>query len=263
VVFDQGKPEESEEGGSVFDIYSGDKLLPMKKWIPLAKGEEARPGQALLTFKTGAINMSRLKAGDKVWRNKDPALDSALRLGLESNREKRLEVSVKVDGAEDEVLTIALSVELAGEENSLLKYVGYGKTSSVLVAAETRPLSVVDVKKAVGQLNETPFRLSETNSVDSFDCSELGSGLFLPVSEIKSARRDAVNDLIEKLRLHNKAENLLPFDTSLINALRGGSSYVEARRVQALGDLSTSHEPVMTLLCRTPMQVAAACQIDW
>jgi len=78
VVFDGGRRgmrEEGEEGGAVYglrDATSGREIEP---------AEEARTaGSAVaLRFGRGAVNISRLRVGDLVWRTKDHALEAATR----------------------------------------------------------------------------------------------------------------------------------------------------------------------------------------
>jgi hypothetical protein len=58
------------------------------------------------------------------------------------------------------------------------------------------------ISKAVGTLGGTGLRLL------SLDSSELGSGLFISVSEVKEARRAAVDTLINERTQHNVAQGV-------------------------------------------------------
>lgn len=78
VVFDGGRRgmrEDKEEGGPVFalrDALSGEEIEPR---------DEARSAgrTVVMSFRRGALDLSRVHAGDIVWRTKDHALEAATR----------------------------------------------------------------------------------------------------------------------------------------------------------------------------------------
>lgn len=73
VVFDCGRPEDKEEGGSVYEVV--DKA---GRSVGLVGEEEVKSGVVVLTFGRGAVDMRRISKGDLVWRNRDSALDKRL-----------------------------------------------------------------------------------------------------------------------------------------------------------------------------------------
>ncbi|HRP06514.1 MAG TPA: U32 family peptidase, partial [Opitutaceae bacterium] len=60
VVFDAGTPENREEGGRVYQV-------------------EMRGTQATLRFGQGDIDFRRIRAGNRLWKTNDPALDRDVR----------------------------------------------------------------------------------------------------------------------------------------------------------------------------------------
>ena len=76
---------------------------------PLPKGAEADHGSATLFFARGAVAMARVRVGDLVWRNKDPALDARLKTLTSKGDLGVYPVHCRVAGAAGEPLTVALS----------------------------------------------------------------------------------------------------------------------------------------------------------
>ena len=92
LVFDAAdwrSPEEKEEGGRLYQV------------------TPARRGQIELRFGNGAIDFTRIRPGDLVWRSDDPALEKAVRPFTEANVPVHKQpVAVKVAAREGELLEI-------------------------------------------------------------------------------------------------------------------------------------------------------------
>lgn len=248
VVFDHGRPEEKEEGGSVYEV--------IVKGKSTEKGEEVSSGQALLTFGHGALDLNNIHANDLVWRNKDPVLDQRLKEMVASSEDcsQLIPVEVSVAGRLGQPLTVTIQVQ--SEDNLSDLSVVYATTTSNLETSTKKALTAEEVGKAIGQLGGTPFKLSS-----EIDVSGLESGLFVPASEIKAARRDAVESLIQLRRTHNRDAD---FNNSpdLLQKLIKDSAQIAASSVIAESKKDNSL-PQLSVLCRTPAQVTAACAIDW
>jgi putative protease len=65
VVFDCSRPEEREEGGSVYEVIDG-----RGRSIGLPGEKAVDKGMVTLTFGKGAVDMRRIRIGDLVWRNR-------------------------------------------------------------------------------------------------------------------------------------------------------------------------------------------------
>eukprot|EP01036_Dinobryon_divergens_P037399 gene37399-48911_t len=101
VVFDHSNPQENEEGGSIFDIYSSSRSSSRggsgsgsggssRGWRSIygtsgdKQMELTEDDKYLITFGTGSVNLNKVSVGDLVWRSKDAALDSKLRVELKA-----------------------------------------------------------------------------------------------------------------------------------------------------------------------------------
>ncbi|KAJ1493574.1 peptidase family U32-domain-containing protein [Baffinella frigidus] len=163
VAFDAGMPEEQEEGGLVYEVKV--KRIAFNK------------PQVVLTFGKGAVELRRLRVGDKVWRTKDMAVD------------KRLEALAQHGkGGTDNAVGVRASV--LGKEGGKLKVVltdargrqGVAETSQILEPALKGGLDETSVGKAIGQLGGTGMRAV--------------GALHISPREIKEARRQAVDALL-------------------------------------------------------------------
>jgi putative protease len=170
VVFDAGKPEENEEGGRVYEI-------------------EVLRGETLLGFGHGDINFSRVHVGDKLWKTSDPELDRRLRQSFEGDAPIfQRPIEIEVHG-------------VAGRPLTLIAHDEFGNVSKVessmpLAKAEKQPLTTELLRKQLGRLGGTPFKLGELKN-------NLSGEVLLPVSELNRLRREIVVEL-ERLRTQPK-----------------------------------------------------------
>jgi putative protease len=166
VVFDAAdwrSPEEKEEGGRVFEVLE-------------------RAGAVELRFGNGAIETSRIRPGDLVWRTHDPEIDRIVRPFLDPAAPLRKQtVSVAVTAREGERLVSewrvdGIAVRVESEE--------------ALGAARNRALDEALVRDQFGRLGNTPYELSELTV-------EVAGAPFAPVSVLNRVRREAVEKLQE------------------------------------------------------------------
>ena len=159
VVIDGGADHARDEvGGALYDV----KQVAGGFDVTFAKAVAARPW---------------VRAGARVWRTADAAVDAKLR-GLASSKPLRrteVDVRVTVDGGE-------LVVEI---DDGV--HVGAAKTP--VVPAEDRPLDAASVAKALGQLGDTPWVPS------SVDINLGGGAWWCRAADVKDARRRAVESL--------------------------------------------------------------------
>src|SRR5262249_55914305 len=100
VVFDAAQPEETEEGGRVYEVRSH----------ALA---HLRSGLNLLTFGRGDINLERVHTGNKVWKTSDPELERHLRRSFEGDTPKfQRPLTMEVHGSAGQGLTLLIRDEL-------------------------------------------------------------------------------------------------------------------------------------------------------
>ncbi|KAG2496534.1 hypothetical protein HYH03_005358 [Edaphochlamys debaryana] len=213
VAFDAGAPEQDEPGGPVYDIavlsdsqqQGGGGGGSGGGGGGGADNAPVQPGTRVMVSlgPQSSETLRRIAPGDRVWRTKDPALESRLRASFESVASaaaRRLPVAVSVWGRAGEPLRLRLtdpegcSVEAA--------------SGMVLQAAEKRGLEAEQVAKAVGPtLGVEALAVAGEVDVSGLD---LAAGLFLPAGEIKAVRRAAVESLLAARARHRRDEGLAP-----------------------------------------------------
>ncbi len=162
VVFDQGHPEDPEEGGPIFAV--------------------RRQGtDLLLSFGRPGPNLGRIRPGDRVWVTGDPELAIRASRSLRLEPSGRRPVSLRVRGRCGDPLEVE-----ACSEGVLWRV----QSATPLAQARGRALDLQTLREKLGAFGGTPFIL------ESLQGDELEPGLFLPLSELKPMRRDLVEGLM-------------------------------------------------------------------
>jgi putative protease len=167
IVFDRGHPDEKEEGGRVFTVQ--------------AFGSHDHVESVVVTFPPGAVDFSRIRTGDKVWKTSDPALDRRLRQTFaekvpQFQRPLRLEVHGHVGAP--------LTVIARDGSGSVVQ-----ATSSIpLAEAKTQPLTADRLRDQLGRLGGSAFKLGDLRN-------EVQGKVMLPLSELNRLRRELVAQL--------------------------------------------------------------------
>ena len=185
VVFDRGAPEEKEEGGHVYEV-----LDSRGRSVAATKEEEKEEGEVTPTFGRRAVDARRIARGDLVWKNRDAALDkklAALVAGKPTREQaqgtlNKSGVMVTATGAIGAPLTLTLK-DPQGRSVAV-------RTAQALQPAERKAVDGAAVAKAVGQLGGTGLQLA------GIDVSGVPAGAFIPLGEIKQARRRAVEEML-------------------------------------------------------------------
>ena len=294
LVFDRGEPEAAEEGGAVYEVAD-------VKGRSLGK-TEVRAGRVGMYFARGGVDWGRVRVGDLLWRNKDPALDARLKALTDKADTGVVEVYLRASGGEGQPLRVDLSTAPFGDSTEgsadadtdtdsqsdsesrphhpstpLSKpLIGTATTDSPLVPASSRPLGRQELIAALGTLGDTPFILDERRVCTA----GVGAGLFVPVKEVKEVRRRAVAGLLEAMRGHDKDRGvggrsvLLRVREEAVHSAHRGS-YTSASPAPAPAPAPASAPapappapalptPVeLSVLCRTPAQATAACAVPW
>src|SRR5262249_40325992 len=125
------------------------------------------------------------RAGDKIWKTSDPALERALRQSFEGEQPRfRRPIKIEAHGHVGSPLTLLIRDELGN--------VVEVSSSVSLESAVKHPLTTEGLRDQLGRLGGTPFRLQELNN-------ELQGSVILPVSQLNAMRRLCVERL-EALR---------------------------------------------------------------
>ncbi len=167
VVFDAGNHAAGEEGGRVYQV------------------EPRGNGETVLRFGQGDLNFRRIKPGNLLWKNNDPALDRELRTTFEGGKIRFTRpVDVEVHGRAGTPLTLILN----DREGHVVKL----DSQIPLAAAQNQPLTQQRLEDQLGRLGGTPFKLGTLSS-------HLEGEVMLPMSELNRLRRDATAEL-DRLR---------------------------------------------------------------
>ena len=172
LVFDSAtwrSPNETEEGGSVYDVQP-------------ATSQSATGDLVCLQFGRDQIDFSRIRAGDLVYRTNDARL----------NRKAQ---SIATDSAPTTAVTFIV-LAATGKPLQVTAKTDLGEVASFtdvepLPAAQTNALSLETTNRQLGRLGNTPFH---------FQSATLKSegNVFCPVSKLNEARRELVAQLIQQ-----------------------------------------------------------------
>jgi putative protease len=165
LVFDAAdwrSPQESEEGGRVFEVFAMDH------------------GQIRLSFANGALDPRRIRIGDWIWRSSDTATEKAARVYTEATSPQHQQpVSVQIVAREGEPLRTRWTVGA---------HTIHADSEQPLGNAQTRALSEELLVEQFGRLGGTAYRL------EALTLERVGSP-FAPMSLLNQVRRNAVAKL--------------------------------------------------------------------
>ena len=170
VVFDAAdwrSPQEPEEGGRIY---------------------QARPGEGgniELAFANGALNTSRIRPGDLVWRTHDPEIDKAAR-PYTSAASPVSKQKVNVRAVAREGRPLELEWLLATRPEIRVRVV----SDVALAPAQNRGLTPEFLREQLGRLGNTPYELDQIEL-------ECDGSPFAPSSLLNQLRRQAVEKLAE------------------------------------------------------------------
>ncbi|MDX2266552.1 MAG: DUF3656 domain-containing protein [Bryobacter sp.] len=208
VVFDAASwrsPDEAEEGGRVYEV----KVI--------------RPGLVEVAFGNNAIDPTRIRTGDLLWRTDDPELEKYARQWTAATQPVyQRPVDVRVSA----IVGIPLQISFGAVQV---------ESPEPLGAARNQGLTLNALAEQLGRLGGTPYRLGELEA-------EIVGNPFVPVSLLNQLRREAVEALLER------AAALPPMRVEEAAPLPQPSS---APKVE---------EPALHLLVRHPRQLDAAIE---
>ena len=216
VVFDAAEwrsPGEREEGGRVFSAAARDGLLTLE-------------------FGNRAVNFSRIRQGDLLWRTDDPNLAQVVRPFLEAPAPvQRQAVTVRVCALPNQPLRTDWWLTARPE-------VTVHVTSELpLTEARNRGLGDEQLRDQFGRLGGTPYILEGLEL-------DIEGSLFAPVSVLNQVRRDAVSALAA-LQQHHHTGPIHPVRVATPQPQPGTSPL----------------QPQLHLLVRTPEQLEAALEL--
>lgn len=184
VVFDEGHPEQDEQGGRVLSVSPRGKRT------------------VELTFHRGDVNLSAISVGTIVWKTDDPAMRK--RLEQSFSREavaNRLRLDFKVEAAIGQKLRI-VARDADGHE-------AMAESEQPMQRAEKFPLTPELLKDQLGRLGQTPYELGAVELLGN-------DPVMAPKSVLNELRRAVVEEL---LRLRERAHEIVVRDA--LEKLRG------------------------------------------
>ena len=169
VVFDNGHPEQEEQGGRVFAVHAA------------AQSPAGPGGDVSITFMPGAVTFPRIHPGDRVWKTSDPDLDRQLRQTFAGDKPHfQRPVTWEIHGHAGTAMTV-----IARDERG---HVAQAASAMPLTAAQNQPLSQSKLEEQFGRLGGTPFKLGALKN-------RLEGDVMLPVSELNRLRRELAASL--------------------------------------------------------------------
>jgi putative protease len=219
VVFDNGHPEQEEEGGRVFAVHQRTPGLTTE--------------EVALIFMPNAVNFSRLHVGDKVWKTSDPELDRRLRQTFAGEQPQFLRpIALEIHGHAGTPLTL-----IARDEQG---HVAKAASSMSLVVAQNRPLTTEKLREQLGRLGGSSFQLGEL-------ANRLEGDVMLPVSELNRLRREVVAEL--------EAQRAAPLRWQLVDSSTSQVQRVEA----AVAAPATTAELIILVRSLPQLEAALRC----
>jgi len=220
VVFDEGHPDQDEQGGRIFMVRP-----------------TANPRRWELAFGDGAVNFSVLTPGTLVWRTDDPEMRR--RMEQTFNREKvvhRKPIDVRLRGSVGGELTVEVSDE-AGHRASAV-------WTGPLQLAQKHPLTEALVREQFDRLGDTPFALRTITL-------EVTDPVMAPKSVLNDLRRRAVESLSAEIAVDARKR------TVRIDALDELREAIAARKDAVPDATPTSPAVGLHVLVRTQEQLDA------
>lgn len=225
IGFDAGDPTQKEEGGRVYDI--------RRKGVKL-EGEAEEGWIVDIVPGRNDVNLRRVKAGDRIWKTSDPALDKRMRATFETEKPYRVfPMHVRVEGRVGEPLRTWWTDVQKGNTVQV-------DSELLLETAQKRPMDEALLQEQFGRLGGTVYQL------EMLDVA-LEGDVIVPMRELNAIRRHAVEQLTGE---------------------RPKPPVYEQRAVDAMADAVLEHTAVpygaarLTALCRTLEQVQQAVQTE-
>ena len=264
IVIDRGNPQDEELGGAIYDVIEMDGNDSIVK-VQLSRATTQHWKQ-LDADRMGNDQKPMAPIGANVWKTSDAKVDQKLRKWSRRNLQNIQPPSSQFDPA--------VTLHVIGSVGSPLKIeirsiqdptiVGVGTSPGTLQEAQTAALSLPSIQKAVGTLGNTPFTLESDSDDSAMDMSQLDDNLWCPVSWIKKARRDAIEDLQAKLKMMEDKDDgaddevTEPTTTTTRDVV---SEKLQLLQQEELNDDSTTAAVTLSVLARDIDQVQALCDL--
>jgi U32 family peptidase len=222
VVFDEGHPEQDEQGGRIFAV----------------RPVVARTFRVALSFGRDDVDLAAVPIGCAVWKTDDPAVRRRLEGTYGRDvRVRRRPLHVRVEAQCGELLRISVSDD-SGHDAAVT-------WDQPLRTAEKHPLTVELLRRQFGRLGDTRFELARVELLGSEGATE-SCAVMVPRSVLNDLRRRAVQALLERCVAAERHD--------VVN-----SAALELIRSELPSNLAgrTDSQPLLHVLARSPEQFEA------
>jgi putative protease len=176
IVFDNGRPDEGEQGGRVFSVER--------------RAAKKGPPTLLLTFGADDVDLAAVAVGGTVWKTDDPELRHELEKTYARDTViRRAPLKVRLSAQIGRPLRVAVEDD-AGNRAEV-------SWDQPLERAEKRPLTEDLVREQFGRLGDSPFELAGVEIVGERDERAPSAPVMAPKSVLNDLRRQAVRQLME------------------------------------------------------------------
>ena len=199
VVFDEGHPEQDEQGGRIAAIV-----------------QQKNPNVCEIAFDRGAVNPAAVSIGAIVWKTDDPAV----RRRLESTFSRDHVVRRIAIDAEVSALVGQKLIVIVREEQGQQVRVEWDQP---LQLAQKHPLTEQLFREQFGRLGDSPYELRSIRGLED------PSAAMVPKSVLNDLRRRAINELNQlRRRRHDLAGELNPLENLRVEISDRFGSHGEA-----------------------------------
>ena len=174
VVFDQGHPDQAEQGGRIFEVRRGHQGPP--------NNDESSSRTLELRFGRDAVDSSRLAPGDIVWKTDDPALRKRLQRTFAGDPSaKPTEVTFELQGRAGGPL--ALTIRDGGGRSATATWPG------PLQLAIKHPITIESAREQLDRLHDSKLHLLDV-------VMDLPEPVMVPKSVLNDLRREVVTKIL-------------------------------------------------------------------
>ncbi len=245
VVFDQGHPEQDEQGGRLFAV----------RELSTGKASRRSGTQLEITFGRGAVQIEAVELGSLVWKTDDPAMRRRLEHSFARDQIMHREpLQIVAIGCADGRLRIEATDE-RGQQASVT-------SRDPLQPALRHPLTTALLSEQMGRLGDSPFELGgvslrEETAGGVREVEQLDR--MAPKSVLNDLRRQVVEALVKQ---RDAARSIPVIEPNAVAVLRRETAAGNPQHTQAARSEVTStardDSTKLTVLARTMGQLDAA-----
>ncbi|MGQ0634781.1 MAG: DUF3656 domain-containing U32 family peptidase [Planctomycetaceae bacterium] len=287
IVFDEGRPEQDEQGGRLFGVRLVPPEAPSLETIAPRRARFSRvgdpgyhpdvpsfgtnPGRRAagvspsvstpeidsplieLEFGRGDINFKAVSIGAIVWKTDDPALRRRLERSFENNKpQQRVPLNFEARAVAGQPLRLTVRDDQGMAVDVF--------SDAPLATAVKHPLTLDLLREQLDRLGGTPYRLASLRLLDG-DRETEALPVMVPKSVLNALRRRAVAHLTSR---RQGAAQVRPVNANALDELR---AELDERRRAGAGGLRDAFKPDapaaarLSVLCRTVEQLEGL--VEW